>query len=138
LISKTVDDYFGKIEVATGFSPFDLIEAICAKINSELEGVVEVGRAFSFDASKFLVASHFVLGDVSEIIKALIDEAVAAYIIPQLDVLSEKIRAERMGLYTDVRVSRKVESLTDVFSSMGLSLRAVPLLKRISAGERTL
>jgi DNA polymerase III delta prime subunit len=138
LISKNVDDYFSKIEAAMGFSPFDLIEALCAKINGELEGVVEVGRAFSLDASKFLVASHLVLGDVSEIIKALIDEAVAAYIIPQLDVLSERIRAERMGLYTDVRVSRKVESLTDVFSSMGLSLRTAPLLKRISAGERTL
>jgi len=138
LISKNVDDYFSEIEAAMGFSPFDLIEALCAKINGELEGIVEIGRAFSLDASKFLVASHLVLGDVSEIIKALIDEAVAAHIIPQLDVLSERIRAERMGLYTDVRVSRKVESLTDVFSSMGFSLRTMPLLKRISAGERTL
>jgi len=43
-----------------------------------------------------------------------------------------------MGLYTDVRVSKKVDSLARTFTDMDLSLRTVPLLKRILAGERTL
>jgi len=72
LITKAVDDYFSKIEASMGFSPFDLIEAICNKINSELEGIVEIGKAFSLDASKFLIASQFVFGDVSEVIKGLL------------------------------------------------------------------
>jgi hypothetical protein len=138
LASKAVDGYFSKVEAAVGFSPFDLIGAICDEINSELEGFIEIGRAFSLDASKFFIASHLVFEDVSEAIKALIDEAVAAYIIPQLDVLSEKIRAERMGLYADVKVSRKVESLTNTLSGMGFSLRTMPSLKKILAGERIL
>jgi len=137
LHSGLVDSYFEAISNTTGFSPFDLIEAICNKINSEMEDAVEVGKAFSLDASKFLIAAYFVFEEeTSKIMKALVDEAVAAYIIPQLDVLSEKVRAEKMGLYTDMKISRKIESLTRLFSDMSLSLRTVPLLKRILAGER--
>jgi DNA polymerase III delta prime subunit len=139
LNSGFVDNYFNGVNAAIGFSPFDLLEAICIKINSEIEGAVEIGKAFSLDASKFLIAAYLIFkGDTSKIIKALVDEAVAAYIIPQLDVLSEKVRAERMGLYADMRISKKIESLTHVFSDMNLSFRTVPLLKRILAGERVL
>jgi 5-methylcytosine-specific restriction endonuclease McrBC GTP-binding regulatory subunit McrB len=138
LNSGLVDNYFNGVNTAIGFSPFDLLEAICIKINSEMEGAVEIGKAFSLDASKFLIAAYLMFEDTSKIMKALVDEAVAAYIIPQLDVLSEKVRAERMGLYADMRISKKIESLTHVFSDMNLSFRTVPLLKRILAGERVL
>jgi hypothetical protein len=37
-----------------------------------------------------------------------------------------------------MRISKKIESLTHVFSDMNLSFRTVPLLKRILAGERVL
>ncbi|MEM3827831.1 MAG: AAA family ATPase [Conexivisphaerales archaeon] len=139
LSSGFVDNYFDGVSTTIGFSPFDLLEAICNKINSEMEGAVEVGKAFSLDASKFIIAAYLIFeGDISRIMKALVDEAVAAYIIPQLDVLSEKVRAERMGLYTDIRISKKIESLTNVLSDMNLSFRTVPLLKKILAGERVL
>jgi len=138
LNSGIVDNYFNGVNTAMGFSPFDLLEAICIKINSEMEGAVEIGKAFSLDASKFLIASYFIFEDISKIMKALVDEAVAAYIIPQLDVLSEKVRAEKMGLYADKRISKKIESLMHDFSEMNLSFRTIPLLGRILAGERVL
>lgn len=137
LSSGLVDDYFSGTSSTMGFSPFDLIEAICRKINQETDGRVEIGRALSLDASKFLIASYFVFEDnASRVVRSLVDEAVAAYIIPQLDILSESIRAEKMGLYTETRVSGKIKSLIDSFSHMGLSLRTVPMLERIQAGER--
>lgn len=138
LNSGSVDKYFSYLELKIGFSLFNLIEAICGKINNEMEGAVEVGKAFSLDASKFLIAAYFIFGEdgFEKIVKALVDEAVAAYIIPQLDVLSEKVRAERMGLYADMRMSKKIEALTNVFSDMNLSFRTMPLMKRISAGEK--
>jgi hypothetical protein len=139
LDSGLVDNFFNNISGALGFSPFDLIEAICSKVNSEMEGAVEVGKALSLDASKFLIASYLIFeGDTLNLVKALVDEAVAAYVIPQLDVLSEKVRAEKMGLYTDMRISKKIEFLTNTFFDMNLSSRTVPLLKRILAGERVL
>lgn len=139
LDSGLVDNFFNNISAALGFSPFDLIEAICSKINSEMEGAVEVGKALSLDALKFLIAAYLIFeDDTLNLVKALVDEAVAAYVIPQLDVLSEKVRAEKMGLYTDMRISKKIEFLTNTFSDMNLSSRTVPLLKRILAGERVL
>jgi AAA+ ATPase superfamily predicted ATPase len=138
LNSGIVDNYFNSVNTTIGFSPFDLLEAICIKINSEMEGAVEIGKAFSLDASKFLIAAHLRFEDISKIMRALVDEAVAAYIIPQLDVLSEKVRAEKMGLYADKRMSKKIESLMHDFSEMNLSFRTIPLLERILAGERVL
>ena len=138
LSSRFIDDYFNDIKTKVGFSPFDLIEAICQKINYEMKGVVEIGKAFSLDASKFLIAAFLVFEDISKSMNTLVDEAVAAYIIPQFDVLSERVRAERMGLYTDVKVSENIERLMKVFSGMNLSFRTVPLLKKISIGERTI
>jgi MoxR-like ATPase len=138
LSSGLVNIHFSNINATMGFSPFDLLEAICIKINNEMDGAVEIGKAFSMDASKFLIAACLMFEDISKIMKALVDEAVAAYIVPQFDVLSEKVRAERMGLYTDTRISKKIESLINVFSDMDLSFRTVPLLRRILSGERML
>jgi hypothetical protein len=140
LSSGFIDDYFNNIKTKIDFSPFELIEAICYKINDEMRGVVEIGKAFSLDASKFLIAASLVFKDVdvSKSMKTLVDEAVAAYIIPQLDVLSERVRAEKMGLYTDMKVSERIEKLMKTFSDMNLSFRTIPLLKKISAGERTI
>ena len=139
LNSGVVDNFFNNVTANMGFSPFDLLEAICNKINIEMEGIVEVGKAFPLDASKFIIAAFLIFEEnTSKMMKAFIDEAVAAYVIPQLDVLSEKVRAERMGLYIDTRISKKLESLTNVFSGMNLSFRTVPLLKKILAGERVL
>jgi hypothetical protein len=138
LNSGLVNIHFSNINATMGFSPFDLLEAICIKINNEMDGAVEIGKAFSMDASKFLIAACLMFEDISKIMKALVDEAVAAYIVPQFDVLSEKVRAERMGLYTDTRISKKIESLINVFSDMDLSFRTVPLLRRILSGERML
>ena len=55
--------------------------------------------------------------------------------LPQLDILSEKIRAERMGIESEF-ITKKVESIQNLMERLDLRVRCLPLLRKLLRGER--
>ena len=132
-----IDNIVFSSELHFGFSLFRLIDAICTTINEEFAETIEIGLGLAMDASKFLVAAYLVYGqELVKYVPYVIDEAVAAYIVPQLDILSERIRAEKMGVSTGRTFSDKIEQIMSIFKELGLVSRSLPLLERIYEGER--
>ena len=132
-----IDNVVFSSESHFGFSLFRLIDAICTNINEEFAETIEIGPGLAMDASKFLIASYIVYGqELVKNVPYIVDEAVAAYIVPQLDILSERIRAEKMGISTGRTFSDKIERIINIFKELGLVSRSLPLLKRIYEGER--
>ncbi len=134
-----IDGYETIIYEKLNFSPIELVEAIRYKINTILEDTdVVITEALSADVIKFLVTSCLVLGDKSfDRFRGLLDEAVAAYMLPQLDILSEKIRAEKLGIETNF-VTKKVDEIKTFLESLSLDNRSLPLLRKLLRGERIL
>lgn len=77
----------------------DLIVAVSSYLTRKR--IVDIGYAHIVDAFKFLI-SYLSLGCGRPTIKDLIrgvDEAISAYIIPQLDVLGPRVRMEKIGIF---------------------------------------
>jgi len=129
-----------KISTLTGMGIVELVEAIRQTINRMLDNTgVEITMALSLDATKFLVASYLALGDETvNFLRGLLDEAVAAYMLPQLDVLSDKIRAERLGIGGEKAITRKVEDIKKFLRQLSLTSRTIPMLDRLLRGEHVI
>ena len=123
-----------------GMGITELVEAIRQIINRILDDVgVEITIALSLDTAKFLATSCVVLREeTTRYLRGLLDEAVAAYMIPQLDVLSDKIRAEELGIGDEKRITRKVEELREFLQKLSLTSRSIPMLDRLLRGEHVL
>ena len=140
-VGMGINGYENIAKQALNFSPIKLIEAIRYRINGILkETEVVLTEALSADVIKFLLASYLDLHDESfSKFKGLLDEAIAAYMLPQLDILSEKIRAERMGIESSIEsesVTKKVESIQNLMERLDLRVRCLPLLRKLLRGER--
>ena len=140
-VGMGINGYENIAKQALNFSPIKLIEAIRYYINDILEETeVVLTEALSADVIKFLLASYLDLHDESfSKFKGLLDEAIAAYMLPQLDILSEKIRAERMGIESSIEsesVTKKVESIQNLMERLDLRVRCLPLLRKLLRGER--
>ena len=116
----------------------DLILAIACYINNELSRFsVEVTEAPVADTIKFLVVSTLLDEDLaSKHLSTLIDEALSSYVIPQLDILADRVRAESFKLMASETRGLKetLEKLSEELGELGLK-RTSTLLKRLSGGE---
>lgn len=142
LYVKISPDGFKEFEESTkgifGFSPVDIIEWLRGSINKALEGTeVEVAVASASDAVKFLWVSYLYLkkDEFIERFFGLLDEAVAAYMMPQLDVLVEKVWAGKVyGSKDDI--TSKLREIRGLLESLSLSPRSIGHIDKILRGER--
>jgi hypothetical protein len=67
--------------------------------------------------------------------KSLLDEALSSYVVPQLDILADRVRAERLGLMLEggKGVKDRVEELSRKMEELGLT-RTSTLLRRLAGG----
>jgi len=119
-----------------------LIYKIICTINEKLsEFNVEITEAPIADTIKFLVISTL-LDEIwaSQHLATLLDEAFSSYIIPQLDILADKVRAERLGLLPvkgAKRLKEELEELSKMMEELTLN-RSYKQLKRLAEGESIL
>ena len=69
----------------------------------------------------------------------MIDEAVSSYVVPQLDILADRVRAERLGLMLEggKGVKDRIEGLSKEMGGLGLT-RTSTLLRRLAGGGSVL
>ncbi|PLC68691.1 hypothetical protein B7L70_02235 [Vulcanisaeta sp. EB80] len=119
---------------------YDLLLSIVCIINNRLHDFgVEVTEGPASDAIKFLVAALLLDGDWAlKHVVSLIDEAIASYVIPQLGVLVNRVRAEKMGIEViegkGEKISDALNALSKEFRDMGLR-RTSELFERLARGE---
>jgi predicted transcriptional regulator len=100
LSSKRIKGALEELATNEGFSSWDelwsIITSIACSINEKLvETNVEVTEALLADVIKFLVASRLLNESLaSNHLKTLLDEALSSYVVPQLDILADRVRAE--------------------------------------------
>lgn len=137
MLINSYENFSEKIMSLTGMKIVELVEAIGQEINRILADTgVEITVALLLDAAKFLTASCIVLGEKTvDYLRGLLDEAVAAYMIPQLDVLSDRVRAEGLGIEGEKKVAEKVKKLEDFLQDLSLTSRSKPMLDRLLRGE---
>ena len=136
LIRKSLDDVLrvGDLDL------YDLLLSIVCIINNSLHGFgVEVTEGPASDAIKFLVVALLLDGDWAlKHVVSLIEEAIASYVMPQLGVLVNRVRAEKMGIEMiegeDKKISDALNALSKVFGDMGLK-RTSELFERLAEGE---
>jgi hypothetical protein len=141
LSSKRIQGVLEELATSGGFSGWDelwsIITSIACSINEKLVGTnVEVTEALLADVIKFLVASRLLNESLaSNHLKALLDEAVSSYVIPQLDILADRVRAERLGLMLEggKGVKERIEKLSEEMEKLGLT-RTSTLLRRLAGG----
>jgi MoxR-like ATPase len=119
-----------------------LIYKIICTINEKLsEFNVEITEAPIADTIKFLAVSTLLDENwVSQHLATLLDEAFSSYIIPQLDILADKVRAERLGLLPikgAKRLKDELEELSKMMEKLALN-RSYKQLKRLAEGESIL
>ena len=119
---------------------YDLLLSIVCIINNRLHDFgVEVTEGPVSDAIRFLVAALLLDGDWAlKHVVSLIDEAIASYVIPQLGVLVNRVRAEKMGIEViegkGEKISDVLNALSKEFRDMGLR-RTSGLFGRLARGE---
>ena len=136
LIGKSLDDVLrvGDLDL------YDLLLSIVCIINNSLHGFgVEVTEGPASDAIKFLVVALLLDGDWAlKHVVSLIDEAIASYVMPQLGVLVNRVRAEKMGIEViegkGEKISDVLNALSKEFRDMGLR-RTSGLFGRLARGE---
>ena len=110
-------------------------------MNVELsEYNVEITEAPVADTIKFItVAALLDREHAQQHLVTLIDEAVSSYMIPQLDILADRVRAERLGLMLEggKGVKDRVEELSREMGKLGFT-RTSTLLKRLAGGGSVL
>jgi len=119
-----------------------LIYKIICTINEKLsEFNVEITEAPIADTIKFLAVSTLLDENwASQHLATLLDEAFSSYIIPQLDILADKVRAERLGLLPvkgAKRLKDELEELSKMMEDLTLN-RSYKQLKRLAEGESVL
>jgi MoxR-like ATPase len=119
-----------------------LIYKIICTINEKLsEFNVEITEAPIADTIKFLAVSTLLDENwASQHLVTLLDEAFSSYIIPQLDILADKVRAERLGLLPvkgAKRLRDELEELSKMMEDLALN-RSYKQLKRLAEGESIL
>ena len=119
-----------------------LIYKIICTINEKLsEFNVEITEAPIADTIKFLAVSTLLDENwASQHLATLLDEAFSSYIIPQLDILADKVRAERLGLLPikgAKRLKDELEELSKMMEKLALN-RSYKQLKRLAEGESIL
>ncbi len=105
-----------------------------------MESNVEITEALLADMFKFLVTSTLLDKSwTSNHLKTLLDEALSSYVIPQLDILADRVRAERLGLTLEGEKGLKdrIEELSKEMEDLGFT-RASTLLKRLAGGGSVL
>jgi MoxR-like ATPase len=119
----------------------DVIYGISCRVNVELsEYNVEITEAPVADTIKFItVAALLDREHAQQHLVTLIDEAVSSYMIPQLDILADRVRAERLGLMLEggKGVKDRVEELSREMGKLGFT-RTSTLLKRLAGGGSVL
>jgi len=145
LSSKRIKGVLEELATNAGFSSWDelwsIITSIACSINEKLvESNVEVTEAPLTDTVKFLVVATLLdKGWASKHLRALLDEALSSYVIPQLDILADRVRAERLGLMLEggKGVKDRVEALSREMGDLGLT-RTSTLLRRLAGGGSVL
>jgi MoxR-like ATPase len=119
----------------------DIIYGVACHVDTELsEYNVEITEAPIADTIKFItVAALLDREHARQHLVTLIDEAVSSYMIPQLDILADRVRAERLGLMLEggKGVKDRVEELSKEMKDLGLT-RTSMLLKRLAGGGSVL
>ena len=145
LSSKRIQGVLEELATNGGFTSWDelwsIIASIACSINEKLaETNVEVTEALLADTIKFLVASRLLNESLaSKHLKTLLDEALSSYVVPQLDILADRVRAERLGLTLEggKGIKDRVEELSKETKELELT-RTSTLLKRLAGGESVL
>ena len=124
----------------------DIIHGLACRMSTELsEYNVEITEAPVADTIKFLTVAalldheHVDHEHARQHLVTLIDEAVSSYMIPQLDILADRVRAERLGLMLEggKGVKERIEKLSEEMGDLGLK-RTSTLLKRLAGGGSVL
>jgi len=119
----------------------NIIHGIACRMSTELsEYNVEITEAPVADTIKFItVATLLDREHAQQHLATLIDEAVSSYMIPQLDILADRVRAERLGLMLEggKGVKERIEKLSEEMEKLGLT-RTSTLLKRLAGGGSVL
>jgi hypothetical protein len=145
LSSKRIKGVLEELATNAGFSGWDelwsIITSIACSINEKLvESNVEVTEAPLTDTVKLLVVATLLdKGWASKHLRALLDEALSSYVVPQLDILADRVRAERLGLMLEggKGVKDRVEALSREMGDLGLT-KTSTLLKRLAGGGSVL
>lgn len=100
-----------------------------------VEKIVQYGYAHIVDAFKFMLAGFLKYKVRSEnMLMSLVDEAISAYILPQLDVIGSKIRSEEI-LGTGGELRKKINYISRVFNESGLTKSYVLIELLLSEGR---
>jgi hypothetical protein len=145
LSSKRIKGVLEELATNAGFSGWDelwsIITSIACSINEKLvESNVEVTEAPLTDTVKLLVVATLLDKDwASKHLRALLDEALSSYVVPQLDILADRVRAERLGLILEggKGVKDRVEALSREMGDLGLT-KTSTLLRRLAGGGSVL
>ena len=120
-------------------SPLDVAGGYLGFLNDRLsafEGeLIRVENATFVDVFRFLAASK--LAGLDDSMVRTLDEAMAAYVIPQIDVLGRYVRSEKLGLGVSQgsTVADILGGCVDAAKIAGFSARTLPLLQRLSSGQ---
>mgnify|MGYP000471627505 CR=1 FL=1 len=103
----------------------DLLNYISYKMTNE--GLVEIGHAIVFDAVKFAIAHHLLFPKAS--IRELLDEAVSAYLLPQLEYFMPKLRKGK--IFGEKKIAESWNNIKSIFEKLNLPFT----LKRLNEAE---
>jgi len=122
-----------------GTSPFDFAFGMLGYLGEALEKVeseqIGIQIAQCVDIARFLLASRLVDEQVHPLLA--IDEAIASYVVPQLDVLGRYVRAARLGLQQGPgeEATKQLSMFSEYAEKAGLVRRTVPAIRRILSGQ---
>jgi hypothetical protein len=103
-----------------------------------INGIIDIGYAQMVDALKFLIVFFSLKSKVPTINELLyaLDEAISAYIFPQLDVLGSKIRMEELEIYGGKKeLSEKINEFYKEIKNLNLN-KSVTLIEKLKTEYR--
>jgi hypothetical protein len=138
-------EVLGELAKRLGFGDaeelLNIIHGVACRMSTELsEYNVEITEAPVADTIKFItVAALLDREHAQQHLATLIDEAISSYMIPQLDILADRVRAERLGLMLEGGrgVKDRVKKLSEEMGDLGLT-KTSTLLKRLAGGGSVL
>jgi MoxR-like ATPase len=150
-LHKALEEFGGTLEVLGELAKrlgigdaeelLNIIHGVACRMSTELsEYNVEITEAPVADTIKFItVATLLDREHAHQHLATLIDEAVSSYVVPQLDILADRVRAERLGLMLEggKGVKDRVEGLSKEMEGLGLT-RTSTLLRRLAGGGSVL
>ncbi|ADB58825.1 AAA family ATPase [Archaeoglobus profundus] len=120
-----VDEIIGKLRL-NELDILDVLSYIAFKITNE--ELVEIGHAIVFDAAKFIVAYSQISPGIDP--RIILDEAVVAYILPQLEYFMPKLR--RAEIFGEKEYEDKWRRVKEDIRRLGLA----KTLKGMEEAER--